>query len=74
MIRIRHKNGKVSTAPADALAVEICDTEGRPAVVLVNLPDGRIRQLEAGSPEFEHYCKLYRTGEASRIINIPATR
>lgn len=67
MIRLRDKNGKAYKTPAGITALEVCDVDGKPALVFVLNPDGSIDMHSSGEPAFNRYCKRYGLDKAEVV-------
>lgn len=59
VLRFRAKDGKVFKAPAGIVAVEICNGDGHPAVVVMDHGYGHVSVYTHEDPEFLRYCTSF---------------
>lgn len=58
MLRFRGTDGKAYRAPDGVLAVEVCDSSGRPATVFV-IRGNEVVRYSSGDEGFLRYCSAY---------------
>jgi hypothetical protein len=68
MIRIRNTKGEAIQLPPDAVAVELCSTDGKVARLILCGGD-RVEMLDTQDSDLRKYCKSLGL-EVAEVINL----